>query len=71
MREAGRKNLTSNIPGLQDRAWQQLAVQRSLLEPHLAAAEAAVKDLRAEAAAGCKFVTLQEKVCCTICDVSA
>ena len=37
-------------------------MQRSLLEPHLAAAEATVKDLRAEAAAGCKFVTLQEKV---------
>jgi hypothetical protein len=47
---------------LQDRAWEQLAVQRGRLEPHLAATEAKVKELRAEAAAGCGFVSLAGKV---------
>jgi len=47
---------------VQDRALEQLAMQRSQMEPHLAASEARVKELRAEAAAGCGFVSLAEKV---------
>ena len=47
---------------MQDRAWEVLAVERQRFEPLISGIESRIKELKAESAAGCSFVSQAEKV---------
>ena len=47
---------------LKDKAWEALTVERQRFEPLISGIESRVKELKAESAAGCSFVSQAEKV---------